>query len=226
MGHLRNQLDPLASHDEFDEYPESKLRTAHWRTLKPRKAIILLITSLMTIALFLASGSNYLIRPWNLMPLRDSQPLCKNYTPLYDDAIRTQEYFRRRGGITEADLDAARVHCKWNGNCVQVKLYGGNLFVGNISQNPRCYESRAESLILNLYRATEQARMENERLPDIDVFLHCDDRPVVEAAIWNLVKTRGQADADALNDNGERNFFLMPDFNFYSWPEAYNEPWT
>lgn len=77
-----------------------------------------------------------------------------------------------------------------------------------------------------LYRATEQARMEGQLLPDFDAFLRCNDWPIPEPAVWNMVKTRGQAQADPNGETGDRNFFLMPDFNFYAWPEAYTGPWT
>jgi len=51
----------------------------------------------------------------------------------------------------------------------QIKLYNMNLYVGNVSSNPYCYETRSEALLLNLNSAVEQARMEGEALPDCDV---------------------------------------------------------
>jgi hypothetical protein len=97
-----------------------------------------------------------------------------------------------------------------------------NLYVGNVSSNPHCYETRSESLLLNLYSAVEQARMEGEILPDIDVYMYCQDRPDGEThAMWYISKTMDHANATP----PDNNFFLMPDFNFYSWPEAFNEPW-
>lgn len=103
---------------------------------------------------------------------------------------------------------------------MQVKLYDMNLYVGNVSG---CYETRAQALLMNLNRAVEQARMEREILPNIDVYLSCHDRPDgEERATWYMCKSTDNVHAR----NGHENLFLMPDFNFYSWPEALNEPWT
>jgi Glycosyl transferase family 90 len=79
---------------------------------------------------------------------------------------------------------------------------------------------------MNLYRATEQARMAGKLLPDIDMFVHCDDWPIVEPAVWNIVKTREHVEAEPMDRTDAANFFIIPDFNFFSWPEAFCQPWT
>ena len=61
-----------------------------------------------------------------------------------------------------------------------------NLFIGNVSSNPNCYETRSEALLLNLYSAVEQARMEGEVLPDIDVYIYCQDRPDARLTVCGI----------------------------------------
>ena len=97
-----------------------------------------------------------------------------------------------------------------------------NLYVGNVSDNPHCYETRGESLLMNLNLAVEQARQEGQKLPNFDVYMMCQDRPDGgNHGMWYISKSIDHANAI----HPEPNFFLMPDFNFYSWPEAFNEPW-
>jgi hypothetical protein len=152
-----------------------------------------------------------------------TQSICKPYTPLYKDAEATHEYYLQRGGIQPSDLAASKAHCDVHGQCIQIKLYDMNIYVGNFSSNPHCYETRGESLLMNLNMAVEQARTEGEILPNIDVYMMCHDKPEgATHAMWYISKTVDNVNAEP----GQDNFFLMPDFNFYSWPEAFNEPWT
>ena len=152
-----------------------------------------------------------------------TQSICNPYTPLYKDAEATHEYYVLRGGIQPSDLAASNAHCDAHGQCIQIKLYNMNIYVGNFSSNPHCYETRGESLLMNLNMAVEQARTEGEILPNIDVYMMCHDKPEgATHAMWYISKTVDNVNAEF----GQDNFFLMPDFNFYSWPEAFNEPWT
>jgi hypothetical protein len=151
-----------------------------------------------------------------------AQSICNGYSPLYTDAKSTHRYYLERGGIHSSDLSASKEHCDKHGQCIQVKLYNMNLYVGNVSENPHCYETRGESLLMNLNLAVEQARMEGEILPNIDVYMLCHDKPEGGThGMWYISKSVDNANAHPPQDN----FFLMPDFNFYSWPEAFNEPW-
>ena len=144
---------------------------------------------------------------------------CKTYTPLYDDAIATQQYYRERGGIQLSDLFESKQQCDNHKKCVQLKLYDMNLYVGNLSV---CDQSRAQSLLMSINLAVEQARSDGEHLPDFDVYLSCHDEPFEAAsATWYLSKSLSHISGE----DGLKNVFLMPDFNFYSWPETYNEPW-
>jgi hypothetical protein len=146
--------------------------------------------------------------------------ICTGYNPLYADAIRTQETYLQCGGIHASDLATSKAQCDVHGQCIQVKLFDMNLYIGNVSS---CYESRAQSLLMNLNIAVEQARMEGEILPNMDVYLSCADRPADGTpAVWYISKSTDNVNAA----NGRDNPFLMPDFNFYSWPEAFHEPWT
>jgi hypothetical protein len=189
--------------------------------------VIALIVSIFVILTLLRIRSES--ESSNLSPLAfsvrpgKSESICKPYTPLYTDAIATHRYYLERGGIQTSDLAAAKAHCDAHGQCIQIKIYDMNIFVGNVSSNPRCYETRGESLVMNLDMAVEQARAEGEILPNVDVYLQCHDRPDAGAhAMWYISKTVDHVNAE----QGQDNFFLMPDFNFYSWPEAFNEPWT
>ena len=152
--------------------------------------------------------------------------VCASYTRLYYDAIATQDYFRQRGGITWEDYMESQKNCQAYGECIQVKLFNGNLFIGNVSENPRCPEPRGMASIMSLFKAIEQSRMEGEILPNIDVYLQCADSPSGNAATWYLTKTRDNAAADPNHRTGLTNFFLMPDFSFFAWPQTYTEPWT
>jgi len=151
-----------------------------------------------------------------------SPSICNGYSPLYVDAKRTHKYYLDRGGIHLDDLASSKAHCDAHGQCLQVKLYDMNLYVGNVSDNPHCYETRGESLLMNLNLAVEQARQEGQKLPNFDVYMMCQDRPDGgNHGMWYISKSIDHANAI----HPEPNFFLMPDFNFYSWPEAFNEPW-
>jgi hypothetical protein len=151
-----------------------------------------------------------------------AQSVCTGYSPLYKDAEKTHKYYLERGGIQSSDLAASKEHCEKNGQCIQIKLYDMILYVGNVSENPHCYESRGESLLMNLNMAVEQARMEGDALPNIDAYMLCHDKPEGGThGMWYISKSVDNANAHPPQDN----FFLMPDFNFYSWPEAFNEPW-
>jgi hypothetical protein len=159
-------------------------------------------------------------------PTRDSRSetsMCNAYTPLYKDAITTHKSFTLLGGITYKDYLTSQTSCENEGQCIQIKLHNGELYIGNISQNPHCGETRAESLIMNIYRAVEQAKWEGEKLPNIDVFLMCSDLPDGNKATWYLTKRRETA---AMQEGSGANYFLMPDFNFYAWPESYGEPYA
>ena len=187
-------------------------------------ASIFVLTTFLMMAFFYSTPAS---KPVTSMPVT-SVPIsvCEAYSPLYVDAIMTHDYFVQRGGINKTDYEVAAERSESAENSVQIKLYGGNLFIGNVTKK-HCPETRANAVILNLYRAVEQARMENELLPDIDVFFHCNDYPLVDHAIWNLMKTRDHAAADPIYPNGkEGNFFLIPDHGFYSWPDSLGEPWT
>jgi hypothetical protein len=179
---------------------------------------------LFSLSIIILSRDNSL--PISLAGARPtSHSLCSAYSPLYDDLIHTSNYFRQRGGITIHDYETSKSQCENEGECIQIKLFNNNLYIGKISDNPHCGETRAESLILNLYRATEQARAEGELLPNIDVFMMCSDLPSGQAATWYLTKNEEHAAANPFAKNGPTNFFLMPDFNFYAWPESYSAPY-
>lgn len=145
--------------------------------------------------------------------------ICTGYSILYTDAIATHENYLQRGSLRASDLAASKAHCDAHGGCLQVKLFDMNLYIGNTSS---CYESRAQSLLMNLNMAVEQARMEGDILPNIDVYLSCHDRPAEAShAAWYISKSTDNVNGT----NGRENVFLMPDFNFYSWPEAFHQPW-
>jgi len=158
--------------------------------------------------------------PFRTKTAAKTQSICQSYELLYKDAIETHQWYTERGGIHLSDLEVSREHC--NDECMQVKLYDMNLYIGHVSE---CYESRAGSLLMLLNMAIEQARMEGEQLPDFDVCLLCHDQPRrggSTRAMWYASKS-----LDHINgEDGLDNLFLMPSFNFYSWPEAFNEPWT
>jgi len=158
--------------------------------------------------------------PFRTKTAAKTESICQSYEILYKDAIDTHQWYSERGGIHLSDLEASREHC--NDECMQIKLYDMNLYVGRVSE---CYESRAESLLMLLNMAIEQARMEGEQLPDFDVCLLCHDEPKRGGgtrAMWYASKSLEHIDGE----NGQDNLFLMPSFNFYSWPESFNEPWT
>jgi len=184
-------------------------------------AVVLILGLSVALTIF---NFNHRISP-KLSPVRQfyGSSICDRYSPLYTEAKRTHEYYLARGGIHLDDLTASKAHCDTNGQCLQVKLYNMNLYVGNVSGDPhRCYETRGESLLMNLNLAVEQARQEGQSLPNFDVYMYCHDRPDGDNhAMWYISKPVEHVNAIP----PEENFFLMADFNFYSWPEAFNEPW-
>lgn len=174
---------------------------------------------LVSILVFtLARISNHAPLTFNILS-SETNVTCKTYTPLYDDAIATHQYYRERGGIQLSDLSDSKRQCDNHKKCVQLKLYDMNLYVGNLSV---CDQSRSQSLLMSINLAVEQARTDGEHLPDFDVYLSCHDEPFEGAsASWYLSKSLSHISGE----DGLKNVFLMPDFNFYSWPETYNEPW-
>lgn len=191
-----------------------------------RRHRLIAISTVLILGSFIAltiSNLNHKISP-KLSAVRPfyASSICHGYSPLYTDAQKTHKYYLDRGGIHLEDLAASKAHCDVHGQCLQVKLYDMNLYVGNVSNNPHCYETRGESLLMNLNLAVKQARQEWHKLPNFDVYMLCQDRPDGgNHAMWYISKTVDHANATP----PEQNFFLMPDFNFYSWPEAFNVPW-
>lgn len=199
-----------------------------YREILRRSRIPALCFLFVSFAIYLIQSSSYAISINLPQFSHSSEPdsVCHSYSPLYHDAISTQEYFRTRGGITHQDFTDSKSSCDTWGQCIQIKIFDGNLFIGNVSENDHCFQTRGESMLLNLYNAVEQARTEGEILPNMDVFFRCSDRDTGLAATWYLSKSRESAAADPLIEVGPKNFFLMADFNFYTWPESYGEPWT
>lgn len=186
-----------------------------------RKAHIAFVS---IVCLFLITSFSFNSKTANLSLFNFHRALspstCKSYSPLYTDAITTHKYFTQRNGIRLSDLIETSEAARVRGTYIQIKLYDMILYVGNVSD---CYESRMRSLVLNLDRAVEQARVEGEILPNIDVYLSCSDVPPTSSpAMWAMTKSMDHLN----NKNGHNNMFVMPDFNFYSWPEAFQEPWT
>jgi hypothetical protein len=199
-----------------------------YREILRRSRIPILCFVFISLAIYLIQSSSYAvsINLPQFSPSNQPRSVCHSYSPLYTDAIATQAYFRRRGGITYQDYTISKNLCENTGQCIQIKIFNGNLFIGNVSENDHCFQTRGESMLLILYNAVEQARTEGEILPNIDVFFRCSDRDTRQPATWYLSKARNASHADPLIEDDPKNFFLMADFNFYTWPESYGESWT
>ena len=199
-------------------HSENTCRNGAFGNLRKSGILIFGIVCLFVLISVWTNGST---RPPLVFPKvpKNTQSICGPYGLLYSDAIATHQYYVQRAGIQFTDLADSKKRCDDHGQCLQIKLFDMNLYVGNASG---CFESRAQSFLMNLNMAVEQARMEGESLPDFDVYMSCHDRPIDGArAAWYISKSIHHVTAY----EGEDNFFLMPDFNFYSWPEALNEPW-
>jgi hypothetical protein len=157
----------------------------NWCRLNSRKVYILLATAscffLLVVVFNMKTPEFSAFTLGNLVTAR--QAICKPYSPLYTDAVSTHDDYILRGGIFPSDLVASKAQCDVYGQCLQIKLYDMNLYVGNVSN---CFQSRGESLLMNLERAVEQARMEGEILPNFDVYLSCEDKPEGWNP-WNVV---------------------------------------
>ncbi|GAA99656.1 uncharacterized protein L969DRAFT_86933 [Mixia osmundae IAM 14324] len=131
-----------------------------------------------------------------------NQSTCHGEFPdLYREAERAAQYWRHRGGITRAALDAAdaQAHARVliKDNQVYLTNYRGGI------------NSRTLAALASLNEAVLTAV---EELPAVEFVIQTDDSaPIAGAAPrWVFART---------DEEDELALWLMPDFGHYAWPE-------
>lgn len=132
---------------------------------------------------------------------------------LYKDIESTEAYWNRVGGMTRDDLELSRFICERDGNCANMKLYNGQLYIRAPIAHALGYQSRQHSMLLMLNR------LDLTFAPNVDFLINSNDGVrVFEPCFLEMDKHISEAESKSRDE--AINHFLMPDFTAYDWWEA------